>query len=138
MENMAETGLVKVISAAVVHAHILTKDSFSSANSSSSRSSSSDFRSSSSSSSSSLIVGGSSSTILDFFRDTPFVLPLDCLLVDMTMSKRARLLLLGLGDQAAADRSRASLLSAVGRLLRVPGWTMVFNVCGCEKTRGNK
>lgn len=59
--------------------HGLTRDALSSV--SSSTSSSSDLRSSSSSSS--LITGMSSSSILDFLRETPFALPLDCLLADM-------------------------------------------------------
>jgi len=61
----------------------LTREALSSA--SSSTSSSSDLRSSSSSSS--LNVGGSSSTILDFLRDTPFALPLDCRLADITPTR---------------------------------------------------
>lgn len=64
----------------------LTREALSSA--SSSTSSSSDLRSSSSSSS--LSTGGSSSTILDFLRDVPFALPLDCRLADMTPTRIAK------------------------------------------------
>lgn len=81
----------------------LTRDALSSV--SSSTSSSDDLPKSSSSSS--LIIGGSSWSSLDFLRDTPFALPLDCRLADiMTLADSRRLY--GAGGCGLAGTKRKS------------------------------